>query len=99
MNSVALSPNSMHIVSASDDTTLKLCNVDSGKCIQTFEGHSYLVTSVAFSSNGMHIVSASDDSTVKLWDVDSGKCVQTFEQSDGVESVAFRPQPKLSKKA
>jgi WD40 repeat protein len=80
--------------------TLKLWDVESGREIRTFMGHSSdyvdsLVESVAFSPDGRYILSGSGDPdrTLKLWDVASGRKIRTFKghSRDWVESVAFSP--------
>ena len=40
VESVAISSDGSHIVSGSDDNTVKLWSVTSGECVKTFEGHS-----------------------------------------------------------
>ena len=47
-------------------------------CLQTLEGHSYVVNSVAFSHDSAQLASASRDGTVKVWDASSGECLQTL---------------------
>ena len=56
------------IVSASLDHTVKVWDANSGVLLQTFGGHSDLVTSATFSQDGEHIVSSSYDDTAILWD-------------------------------
>ncbi|MDY7034465.1 MAG: hypothetical protein SVY10_21515 [Thermodesulfobacteriota bacterium] len=48
---------------------MKLWNVDIGKEIYTFHGHSRAVNSVALSPCSSKAVSASTDGTIRLWDV------------------------------
>jgi len=88
--SVAFSPDSTRLASASYDRTVKIWDARSGACLQTLEGHSDVVCSVAFSPDSTRLVSASYDCTVKIWDARSGACLQTLEgHSDVVRSVAF----------
>ncbi|KAK7190547.1 Vegetative incompatibility protein HET-E-1-like protein 15 [Paraphaeosphaeria sporulosa] len=90
--SVAFSPDSTQLASASSDTTVKIWEVSNGACLQTLEGHSGGVISVAFSSDSTRLASASEDTTVKIWEVSSGACLQTLEGHSGrVLSVAFSP--------
>uniref|UniRef100_A0A1I7XSN9 WD_REPEATS_REGION domain-containing protein n=1 Tax=Heterorhabditis bacteriophora TaxID=37862 RepID=A0A1I7XSN9_HETBA len=54
------------IVSAADDRTIKVWNLDSGERLCTLHSHEDGVTCVQF--NDKQIVSGSYDKTVKLWD-------------------------------
>ncbi|WP_341526616.1 caspase family protein [Nostoc sp. UHCC 0302] len=93
--SVAFSPDSKTIASASSDTTVKLWNAATGKEITTLKGHSSDVLGIAFSPDGKTIASASSDTTVKLWNVATGKEITTLNgHSSYVLSVAFSPDGK-----
>ena len=92
VNSVAFSPDSARLASASYDRTVKIRDVSSGECLQTLEGRSNWVSSVAFSPDSARLASTSDNKTVKIWDASSGKCLQVLEgHSDWVSSIAFSP--------
>ena len=78
------------LASASDDKTIKLWNITTGKVISTFSGHQSRISSVAFSPDGKTLATASWDKTIKLWNVTTGKVISTFSgHQDRVNSVAF----------
>ena len=104
IESVAYSPDEKYIVSgcctigsiytinASWQNTIKLWEVESGKCIKTLSGHTENVTSVVYSPDGKYVASGSWDKTVKLWEVAVGKCIKTLSgHEDHVTSVAYGP--------
>ena len=92
VNSVAYSPNGQQLASASEDSTIKIWNVSSGKLLKTLTGHSDGVNSVAYSPNGQQLASASNDKTIKIWNVSSGKLLKTLTgHSSEVYSVAYSP--------
>ena len=75
---IALSPDGHTVASASEDTTVKLWDLNTGECLQTLRGHQHWVWSVNFGNSGKWLVSSSSDRTIKLWDVATGKCLTTF---------------------
>ncbi|MDX2228423.1 MAG: hypothetical protein NW220_02205 [Leptolyngbyaceae cyanobacterium bins.349] len=94
INSVAFSPDGKRIVSASEDTTLRLWHTTTGKPIgQPLKGHQEWISSVAFSPDGKCIVSASGDKTLRLWDGMTGKPIgQPLKgHQEWISSVAFSP--------
>ena len=62
VNSAIFSPDGMHIVSASCDSTAQIWNTITGEC-EAELNHTDQVNSVVFSPDGIHIVSTSYDYT------------------------------------
>ena len=54
------------VCSGSDDKTVKVWDLTTGRCVMTLTGHSASVTSVIQLSDGK-VCSGSDDNTVKIW--------------------------------
>src|ERR1700760_1538399 len=91
VNSVAFSHDGRRVVSGSDDSTVRIWNVETGSEEKMLEGHSSLVYSVAFSHDGRRVVSGSVDKTVRIWNVETGleekKMLEVY--SSEANSVAF----------
>ncbi|MFN6448367.1 MAG: WD40 repeat domain-containing protein [Nostoc sp. DedSLP05] len=96
VNSVAFSPDGNWVVSASNDTTVRLWDIEGNAITQPWRGHEKEVNSVAFSPDGNWVVSASNDSTVRLWDIEGNAIGQPWRGHDyWVNSAAFSPDGKL----
>ena len=68
----ALSPDEIHIIVESYDHAqeLKLWNLQTGKHLHTFLGHTdHINLGLAFTPNGKYALSSSQDKTIKLWDL------------------------------
>ena len=76
-------------VSASQDNTLKVWDLETGRALRTLEGHSAAVTGVAVTADGKRAVSASGDKTLKVWDLETGRALRTLE-GHSVLSLAWR---------
>ncbi|MBN2309173.1 MAG: protein kinase [Candidatus Hydrogenedentes bacterium] len=62
---------------------LRLWELESGSCINQFDGHKDIVTSACFSADGLYVVSASADGTLRQWRPSGGDCVRVFKGHDG----------------
>src|SRR4051812_9385829 len=78
---VTFSPDGRYALSASPDRMVVLWDVESGREVRSFKGHTDLVWCVAFSPDGSRALSAGRDKTVRLWDVESGRELRRFEGS------------------
>ena len=68
---LAVSPERRRAISASNDTTLKVWDVDTGQELLTLTGHSAQVNGVAVSPDEGWAISASSDITLKVWDLEA----------------------------
>jgi toxoflavin biosynthesis protein ToxC len=80
-------------VFAPDNGSVATCALDravrifdlSGRCIQTFWGHTGNIISLLWSGDGKRLVSSSVDGTVREWDIDKGTQVSCYDL-DGVRT-------------
>src|SRR5262249_48154014 len=94
--SIAFSPDSKWLASASADNTVKLWSRGSGKERATLTGHSAEVLTVAFAADGKTLASAGQDQTIRLWDPATGKERAVFKGDPpySIRSIAFAPDGK-----
>jgi WD40 repeat protein len=77
------------------DKSLRLLDIESGKQIWRFAGHTDGVHGTALSANGKKSLSGSYDTTVRLWDNETGKELKRFEgHKDRVLTVALSKDGK-----
>lgn len=69
VQSVSISPDGSTFVSGSDDNTIKIWDLATGRLRQTLTGHEHWVSSVSISPDGSTLVSGSADKTIKIWRV------------------------------
>jgi WD40 repeat protein len=92
LTSVAFSSDGQQLASGSNDRMIKIWNVATGQCLQTFKSHARYVESVEFSPDGQQLASGSYDETTKIWNMATGQCLRTLEgHTDVIASVAFSP--------
>jgi WD40 repeat protein len=89
VQSVAFSPNGEILASGSCDQTVKLWNLNTGKCQQTIPAHQSWVWSVAFSPDGNIVASGGQDETIALWNVQTGKCLEILRSKRPYEGMCI----------
>jgi GTPase SAR1 family protein len=87
---IVFDPEGGTLASGSEDNTVKLWDVSSGRLLHTLKGHERNVADLVFSPEGRTLASDSVDNTVKLWDVSSGRLLRTLEgHTYSVDGVTF----------
>ncbi|WP_342350065.1 GTP-binding protein, partial [uncultured Nitrospira sp.] len=70
-------------ISAGDDQTVRLWDVEMGHCLRVLEGHFEQVHVVKFNHDRRFALSSSYDRTVRLWDTESGICLCVLKGPEG----------------
>lgn len=86
---LAWSHDGSSLMTGDRDGTLRLWDVEGGRELQRFQGHTLPVHCGAFSPDGRQFYSGSQDRTVKVWDVFNGKEVRSFAHETPVISLAL----------
>lgn len=89
---VKFSPNSRYILATTHDSTIRLWNFQTSRCVKTYKGHinrTYCVFTCFSTTQGHHVVSGSEDGKVYVWDVQSREVVQVLEGHRGGFNSGF----------
>ncbi|MBE3110739.1 MAG: hypothetical protein IMZ46_09555, partial [Acidobacteria bacterium] len=82
VNAVQMRGNT--IVSCSGDFRVKLWNIDTGKNIREFAGHTKGLACSQFSEDGRYIASAGNDKVIRIWDANTGECLREMRAHEGL---------------
>ena len=69
VTAAAFTPSGQRVLSASQDGTLRLWDLEGGWELSCFEGHAGGVTCLAVSPAGRYAVSGGTDRTVRVWEL------------------------------
>ena len=83
--------------------TLRVWDVESGRCVRILEGHSSDIRAVAIAPDGRLAVSGgwdlveSKDNTLRVWDVERGQCLHELPgHREGIRALAISPDGRLA---
>jgi WD40 repeat protein len=109
VNSVVFAPDGRRLLSGaggtltggewgeSDDRSMRLWDVDTGRETKVYAGHSSSVTCVVFTPDGRRFLSGSRGGTIALWDVDTGRPLRKFDRRMKlVWAVAISPDGRYA---
>jgi len=96
VNCVTWHPNCNYVVTASDDKTCRMWDIQTGRCVRLLSGSSRGLNLVRVSPSGRYAAGAGYDNVVRIWDLGNGRLVNELrpEQSPGqvegsIQSIAF----------
>jgi len=92
ITSISFSKDGKYIATGSEDRTIKLWDILTGREIRTILGHSDKINSILFSPDSRYIASASSDNTIKIFEIETGLEYMTLTgHSREVNSISFSP--------
>ena len=95
VGSVAVTQDGRRIISGSFDKTIRVWDLNSGKCTAVLKGHISGVNSVAVTPDGSCVISGSFDETVRVWDLKSRKSIRNYKgHINAVLDVSVTPDGK-----
>jgi WD40 repeat protein len=77
--SVDMTPDGKIGISGGDDHTLRVWELDTGRCLHTLTGHHQEILSISMTPDGKIAVSGSKDETLHVWNLITGQCVRTLD--------------------
>lgn len=87
---VSVSGQGKWVLSAHDDSALRLWDARTGRCLREMRGQMGTVHAVCLTSDGARALSAGADGSVALWDTESGRCLQIIAaHSSGARALAL----------
>src|SRR5271165_4391830 len=92
IRAVAIAHVAPQAISASDDRTLRVWDLESGQTVHALHGHTGRVTAVAMTPDARRAISGSTDRTLRVWNLETGEILGTLRgHTDTVHVVAISP--------
>jgi WD40 repeat protein len=94
ITSASFSPDGREVVTASDDTTVRVWDVRTGRQLATFDEQN-VANDAVFSPDGKEVLVADAQGTADLWDISTGKLVRSFAERGqslpDIKTAVFSP--------
>jgi len=90
---VQFSPNSKYILSTAHDSTIRLWDYQTTRCLKVYKGHvntKYCISACFSVTGGKWIVAGSEDHKTYIWDLQTREIVQVLEGHRGALSAVLQ---------
>jgi WD40 repeat protein len=85
-------PDGEQVISGSQDGTLKIWNLNTGKLVRKITAHDGSINAISTTLDGLQVISGSHDKTLKVWNLKTGELVDTLIGHYGsVNAVVLTP--------
>ncbi|MDT5060270.1 MAG: hypothetical protein QOH63_729 [Acidobacteriota bacterium] len=75
----AFNPDGKRVLIGANDNTVRLWDLETGRCLRVLSGHTGFIRSVALSTDQRRALSGGNENTVRLWDLETGNCLRVLE--------------------
>ena len=96
INSIQFDEISNKLISASNDNSIKIWNLETGECLKTLTDHNDRITSILIVPNNK-IISGSFDGTIKIFDLNSFECLNTIRDGKDVTTLCLLPNNQIAR--
>jgi small GTP-binding protein len=89
INAYAFDTNGERVITGRNNDA-KLWDMETGRCLRVFEGHSGGVRTVAWSGGQSPLLTGAEDNTIRIWDIQTGRCLRVLEgHTSSILSLAW----------
>ena len=78
VQSIILTKNEEHLISAGNDTIIRQWDLESGKCIKEFKGHEGFIYSLSIMARNKGFCSSGEDRSLRIWTWDNSEPEETI---------------------
>lgn len=86
VNCVAWHPNCNYVITASDDKTCRMFDIQTGRCVRLLSGSTRGLNLVRISPSGRYAAGAGYDGVVRIWDLGNGRMVNQLRHENASSS-------------
>ena len=80
---IKITPDGKRCISASEDSTLRIWDIETGMCLRVLEGHQGAVNTFAITPDGRKCVSGANDRILRVWDIETGASLRILKKHRG----------------
>lgn len=96
IRAIDISSDGNLLLTASDDQTLVLWDIDQNLLLRRLAGHRAPVTQVFFGADDSTALSGSADATLILWDLDSGQSIRRYDAAKAITGMALNNEGTIA---